>query len=68
MNILIIKHVDIEGPGLIENCLKQENILYQILNLNSNIHLPKLDDLTHIVLLGGPMNAYKEDRYPWNSL
>jgi GMP synthase (glutamine-hydrolysing) len=65
MNILIIKHVDIEGPGLIENCLKQENILYQILNLNSNIHLPKLDDLTHIVLLGGPMNVYEEDRYPF---
>lgn len=65
MNVLIIKHVDIEGPGLIENCLKQENILYQILNLNSNIHLPKLDDFTHIVLLGGPMNVYEEDRYPF---
>lgn len=65
MNILIIKHVDIEGPGLIENCLKQENILYQILNLNSNIHLPKLDDFTHLVILGGPMNVYEEDRYPF---
>jgi GMP synthase (glutamine-hydrolysing) len=65
MNVLIIKHVDIEGPGLIENCLKQENILYQILNLNSNIHLPKLDDFTHIIILGGPMNVYEEDRYPF---
>jgi GMP synthase (glutamine-hydrolysing) len=65
MNVLIIKHVDIEGPGLIENCLKQENILFQILNLNSNIHLPKLDDFTYIVILGGPMNVYEEDRYPF---
>jgi GMP synthase-like glutamine amidotransferase len=65
MNILIIKHVDIEGPGLIEYCLDQEKIPYQILNLNSNIHLPKLDDFTHIIILGGPMNVYEEDRYPF---
>jgi len=65
MNILIIKHVEIEGPGLIEYCLDQENISYQILELKPGIHLPKLDDFTHIVLLGGPMNAYEEDRYPF---
>jgi hypothetical protein len=52
MNVLIIKHVDIEGPGLIEYCLRQEKIPYQILNLQSGIHLPKLDDFTHIVILG----------------
>jgi GMP synthase-like glutamine amidotransferase len=65
MNVLIVKHVEIEGPGLIEDCLKQGKAPYQILNLESNVHLPKLDDLTHIVLLGGPMNVYEEDRYPF---
>ena len=65
MNVLIIKHIEIEGPGLIEDWLKQENIFYQILNPNSNIHLPKLDDFTHLVILGGPMNVYEEDRYPF---
>ena len=65
MSVLIIKHIDIEGPGLIEDCLRQEKIPYQILNLKPNIRLPKLDDLTHIVFLGGPMNVYEEDRYPF---
>src|SRR4030067_731562 len=65
MNVLIIKHVDIEGPGLIEYCLKQEKISFQILYLKSGIRLPKLDDFTHIVILGGPMNVYEEDRYPF---
>ncbi len=65
MNALIIKHVDIEGPGLIEYCLRQEKISYQILDLKPGVHLPKLDDLTHIVILGGPMNVYEEDRYPF---
>jgi len=60
-----MKHVDIEGPGLIEDCLRQEKIPYQILSFESGLHLPRLDDLTHIVILGGPMNVYEEDRYPF---
>jgi len=65
MNVLIIKHIDVEGPGLIEHCLKQEKIPYRILDLKPSVHCPKLEDITHIVLLGGPMNVYEEDRYPF---
>ena len=65
MSVLIIKHVGIEGPGLIEDCLKKERIPYHILNLESGIHLPGLDDFSAIVILGGPMNVYEEDRYPF---
>jgi len=66
MCVLIIKHIDVEGPGLIEYCLKQEQIPYQIVNLEeASVRLPKIDDLSHIVILGGPMNAYEEDRYPF---
>jgi len=64
MNVLIIQHVDIEGPGLIEFFLNQGKTSYKILNLKPGIHLPKLDDFTHMVILGGPMNVYEEDHYP----
>jgi GMP synthase-like glutamine amidotransferase len=65
MQILIVKHVEIEGPGLIEYCLDQKRISYKVLCLDSGVPLPKPDNLTHIVLLGGPMNVYEEDRYPF---
>ena len=65
MSVLIIKHVDMEGPGLIEDYLKEEKIPYRILNLNTGVRFPKLDGFTHIVILGGPMNVYEEDRYPF---
>jgi GMP synthase (glutamine-hydrolysing) len=65
MNVLVIKHVEIEGPGLIEDCLQQENTPYQILTLESSFRPPTLDNLTHLVILGGPMNVYEEDRYPF---
>jgi GMP synthase-like glutamine amidotransferase len=65
MTVLIIEHTDIEGPGLIEYCLEQERIPYQILNLNKSARFPKPDGFTHILILGGPMNVYEEDRYPF---
>jgi GMP synthase-like glutamine amidotransferase len=65
VNVLAIQHVDIEGPGLIEDCLRQGNIPHQILTLGPGLRLPKLDDFTHVVILGGPMNVYEEDRYPF---
>ena len=65
MNVLIIKHVDIEGPGLIEHSLKQRQIPYRILCLGTGDTVPGPNEFTHIVLLGGPMNVYEEDRYPF---
>lgn len=65
MNVLIIKHIDIEGPGLIEDYLKEEKILHQMIHLQSGVDLQKIDDVTHLVILGGPMNVYEEDRYPF---
>lgn len=65
MNVLIIKHIDIEGPGFIETFLKQAKIPYQILNLQRDEHFPNMDELSHIVILGGPMSVYEEDRYPF---
>ena len=65
MNVLIVKHVDIEGPGLIESCLKQRAIPYRIICLETGEPLPGPGGFTHIVLLGGPMNVYEDDRYPF---
>jgi GMP synthase-like glutamine amidotransferase len=65
MNVLILKHAEMEGPGLIEGCLSRREIPYQIVDLYKGIHLPKPEDFTHIVILGGPMNVYEEDRHPF---
>ncbi len=64
MKVLIIKHIEIEGPGLIESYLNKERVPFQILNLEKGTYFPNLD-FTHIVILGGPMNVYEEDRYPF---
>ncbi len=65
MNVIILKHVDIEGPGLIEDYLHRHEIPRRIILLQSSLDLPLIEDFTHLVLLGGPMNVYEEDRYPF---
>ncbi|MGB9629989.1 MAG: type 1 glutamine amidotransferase [Thermodesulfobacteriota bacterium] len=65
MKILIIKHIDIEGPGLIENILYREKIPFHILNLEKGVSLPDVDDFSHMIILGGPMGVYEEDKYPF---
>lgn len=65
MSVLILQHAEVEGPGLVEEELRREKIPYQVLILKPDAHFPNLDDLTHIVILGGPMNVYEEDRYPF---
>jgi GMP synthase-like glutamine amidotransferase len=58
MNVLIIKHIENEGPGLIEYRLMQEKIPYQILDLETGVPFPRMNGLSHIIFLGGPMNVY----------
>ncbi len=65
MNVMVLKHVDIEGPGLIEDYLHRHGIPRRIILLQPPLDLPQIEDFTHLVLLGGPMNVYEEDRYPF---
>jgi len=65
MSVLILQHAEVEGPGLVEEELRREKIPCQVLILKPGAHFPNLDDLTHIVILGGPMNVYEEDHYPF---
>jgi GMP synthase-like glutamine amidotransferase len=62
--VVILKHVKSEGPGTIKDYLEKESIPFEILELSKGDHLPeKLDDISAVVSLGGPMNVYEEGKY-----
>lgn len=64
--ILIIKHIDIEGPGTFGDYLAQKNMPYRIVELGAGETLPQmLDGIKAVVVLGGPMNVYEEDKHPF---
>jgi GMP synthase-like glutamine amidotransferase len=66
--VLIIKHIEIEGPGRLGEFLKRSSVDVKILELEKGETLPDPSDCQAIISLGGPMNVYETDRYPFLSM
>jgi GMP synthase (glutamine-hydrolysing) len=65
-NSLIIKHNSSEGGGLFEKILKEKGWEQEILPLYTGKAWPDSVDFYDLILLmGGPMSANDEDRYPF---
>lgn len=64
--ILIIKHIDIEGPGTLGDFLKEQGEPFSIVELGSGGELPAdLKAFKAVVVLGGPMNVDEENVFPF---
>ncbi len=64
--ILYLKHVDIEGPETIAPFFEKNGYSSQILELYKGDLFPQsLDGIDAVICLGGPMNVYEEDKYPF---
>lgn len=70
--ILIIKHVDNEGPGTLGDYLSAEKAGFYIADAweDNGVGLCHLDlsDIASVVVMGGPMNVYEEEKYPFLAL
>ncbi len=66
--VLFIKHIDIEGGGTLEEFLKQNGIATSTIEIHKeDLYLLSInfEELFGVVILGGPMNVYEEDKYPF---
>lgn len=64
--IIVIKHVAIEGPGSIGEFFRNTDRRLEVISLHKGEILPQdLEDVEAIISLGGPMNVYEQDKYPF---
>ncbi|MEK7846897.1 MAG: type 1 glutamine amidotransferase, partial [Nitrospinota bacterium] len=63
--VLVLKHISIEGGGTIEDYLKSNGWKIDIRELQDGDSVPSKIDYDGVVILGGPMNVYEEDKYPF---
>lgn len=66
--ILIVKNNTREGPGLLENVLKEHGIVYTIADLDHGLFFPTVKDYQAVVVLGGPDSANDENDKMENEL
>lgn len=64
--ILIIKHIDIEGPETLGTYLEDKGFALQTVAMERNDPFPEsLEKIDAVICLGGPMNVYEEQKYPF---
>jgi GMP synthase (glutamine-hydrolysing) len=64
--VLIVKHVEQEGPGMLGNSFQDAGWKLVPVELGLGERLPdRLDGFAAVVVLGGPMNVYEEEAYPF---
>ncbi|MFQ5431006.1 MAG: type 1 glutamine amidotransferase [Nitrospinota bacterium] len=66
MKILAVKNISVEGPGTLGGFLEKSGCRMEIVNLEAGERLPEnVDGYRLVLILGGPMNVYEENRYPF---
>ncbi|MCP4650622.1 MAG: type 1 glutamine amidotransferase [PVC group bacterium] len=64
--IAIVQHIAIEGLGELEALLKRSGYEVGIIKcFNNEIFPDDLGNIEAVITLGGPMNVYEEQRYPF---
>ena len=65
MKFLGLQHIDIEHPGIFLKFMKEDNIKIDTVELDENEKIPKLDPYDAMIVMGGPMDTWQEEAYPW---
>jgi GMP synthase-like glutamine amidotransferase len=65
MRIHYLQHVPFENPGRILEWADKNKGTVTATHLYKNEALPKVSDFDWLVVMGGPMNIYEDQKYPW---
>ena len=65
MKFLILQHINIDHPGIFLNYMKEDQIKIDTVELDEGEKIPKLDSYDAMIVMGGPMDTWQEETYPW---
>ena len=66
MKVHYLQHVFFEGLGYIENWLTKNNHTISSTRFYEHgYRLPEAENIDVLIVMGGPMGVYDEDRFPW---
>ncbi|SHK28449.1 type 1 glutamine amidotransferase [Rhodothermus profundi] len=65
MHLHVLQHVPFEGPAHIAHWAQQRGHRLSFTRFYADETLPAPEAVEGVVVMGGPMGVYEEDRYPW---
>ena len=65
MKLLVLQHARVEHPGSFRKFLRDDGHDCIAVELDEGEALPALDGFDALWVMGGPMDVWEEDEYPW---
>lgn len=65
MRVLVFQHVPIEHPGEFRDLWREKGDEWLTVELDAGEAVPDFKDFDLLVVMGGPMDVWQEDIYPW---
>ena len=65
MRILVFQHVLVEHPGVLRDLWLERGDEWRAVELDAGEAIPDLGGFDLLVVMGGPMDVWQEDIYPW---
>ncbi|HEY0292873.1 MAG TPA: type 1 glutamine amidotransferase [Hansschlegelia sp.] len=65
MRILVLQHLDVEGPGSFGEIWDAQGHQRTTVELDEGEAIPPLEDFDLLAVMGGPMDVWEEDLHPW---
>ena len=66
MEIIVLQHINIEDPGYIKDLMLKDGVNLTTIELDEGEKIPtNLNKFDAMFCMGGPMDTYMEEQYPW---
>ena len=66
MKIIVLQHISIEDPGYIKDLMIKDGVELTTIELDEGQKIPSdLSKFDAMFCMGGPMDTYMENQYPW---
>ena len=65
MRVLVFQHLPVEHPGVFRDLWLEKGDGWLAVELDAGEAIPDFQDFDLLVVMGGPMDVWQEDIYPW---
>jgi GMP synthase (glutamine-hydrolysing) len=65
LSVLVFQHETDDGPGYLGEALLRHGAQLSIVRLDQGEVVPDISTHNILLVMGGTMNVYQEDKYPW---
>ncbi len=65
MRVLVYQHIDVEHPGIFRDFLTADGFAWDVVEWDTGAGAPAHDAYDALWIMGGPMDVWEEDKYPW---